>query len=123
MVATLSLQGPKARNVYLPKICAAQPLQDQGSDLLKARNLFWPNIEPYRPRLAWRSRDESETRKRQDHLMNRGRRDFEVALEVRLCRWPTIHFRVRVDEGKILALQTRELGHLFVMSRRSTTGG
>ena len=50
--------------------------------------------------------------------MNRGRRDFEVALEVRLCRRPTIHFRVRIDEGEILALQARELGHPFMMSRR-----
>jgi len=52
--------------------------------------------------------------------MNRGRRNVEVALEVRLCRWPTIHFRVRVDEGEILALQTRELRHPFMMSRRPT---
>jgi hypothetical protein len=46
--------------------------------------------------------------------MNRGRRDFEVALEVNLCGWSTIHFRVRIDEGEILALQARELGHAFV---------
>jgi hypothetical protein len=43
--------------------------------------------------------------------MNSGRRDFEVALEVSLCRWTTVHFRVRVEEGEILALQVCEVGH------------
>ena len=55
--------------------------------------------------------------------MNRGRRDFEVALEVRLCRWSTIHFRVRVDEGEILALQARELGHAFVDVKTANVTG
>jgi hypothetical protein len=52
--------------------------------------------------------------------VNCGRSDFEVALEVSLCRWTTIHFRVRVEESKILTLQVRELGHHFVTSRRPT---
>ena len=54
--------------------------------------------------------------------MNRGRRDVEVTLEVSFCRGPTIHFRIGIDEGEILALQTRELGHPFMMSRRPTFG-
>lgn len=50
--------------------------------------------------------------------MDRRRRDFEVTLEVSLRRWTTIRFRVRVEEGEVLALQVRELSHLFVTSDR-----
>lgn len=85
--------------------------------LLEARNLVGSNVEPNGPRLAGRPRDESETIKRQDHLVNHRRRDLEVALEVSLCRWTTVHFRVRVDECEILALQVREVGHRHVISR------
>ena len=39
-----------------------------------------------------------------DHLVNRGRADFEVALHVDLGGWAPEHVRVGVDEGQILAL-------------------
>ena len=48
--------------------------------LFEAWNLSGPNVESYGPRLAGRTRDEAEASQRNDHLVNRGRRDFEVAL-------------------------------------------
>ena len=39
-----------------------------------------------------------------NHLMNGGRADAEMALHVGLGGWPPEHMRVGVDEGQVLAL-------------------
>jgi hypothetical protein len=41
---------------------------------------------------------------RHDHLVNRGRADFKVALHVGLGGRAPEHVRVGVDEGQVLAL-------------------
>ena len=46
----------------------------------------------------------------EDHLMDGGRRDAEMALQVGFGRWSAEHLRVGVDEGQILALLRRESG-------------
>jgi len=43
--------------------------------------------------------------------MNRGWRDFEVALEVGLGRGSTVHFCVRIKKSEVLTLQVREVRH------------
>ncbi len=86
--------------------------------LLETRNLVGRKIQTNGSRLARQTCNESEAIKRKDHLVDRGRRDFEVAQEVSLRRWTTAHFRVRVDESEILALQVCEAWHSFVISSR-----
>jgi len=44
------------------------------------------------------------TFERDDHLVDRGRADFEVALHVGLGGWSPEHVRVGVDEGQVLTL-------------------
>jgi len=65
--------------------------------------------------------NEPEAIKRKDHLVNRGRRDFEIALEVGLSRWPTVDFRVRIEESEILTLQVREVWHPYLILRQPTS--
>ncbi len=42
--------------------------------------------------------------KGEDHLVNAGRRDLKVSLDVGLCGGTRIDFGVGVDEGQILSL-------------------
>ena len=50
------------------------------------------------------SADEAVAFEAENHLMDRGRTDAEVALHVGLGRRTPEHARVSVDEGQILAL-------------------
>ena len=52
--------------------------------------------------------DESATFESEDHLVDGGGSDPEMALDVRLCGWAPVHLRVGVDEGQVLALRVRE---------------
>lgn len=48
--------------------------------------------------------DEAEALKGEDHLMDRGRRDLEVSLQLGLGGWVTMDAAIGVDEGQVLAL-------------------
>ena len=51
------------------------------------------------------SADESKAFQGEDHLVDAGRSDGEVALQVLLGRRPSEDPRVRIDEGQVLALR------------------
>ena len=53
---------------------------------------------------AWLSADEAVAFEAENHLMDRGRTDVEVALHVSLGRGLVEHARIYVDKGQILAL-------------------
>ena len=55
--------------------------------------------------------DKSATFEGKDHLVDGGGTDREMALDVRLCGWASLHARVGVDEGQVLALRVREGRH------------
>lgn len=57
--------------------------------------------DPYGSRSSGCERDEARSLKHKDHLMNRGRRHAEVALQVDFGRWPAQNHRVSMDEGEI----------------------
>jgi hypothetical protein len=53
---------------------------------------------------AWLTANEAVSFKGDDHLVDRGRADLEVALHIGLGGWTPEHVRVGVDEGQVLAL-------------------
>jgi len=57
-----------------------------------------------RAALAWRPPDESQPLQAQDHLMDRRRRNLEIALHVSFRRRAPVDLRVIVDEGEVLPL-------------------
>jgi len=61
---------------------------------------------------TWSASDQAGALKRQHHLVNRRRRDVEVALHIGLGGRPTHHQGVRMDKGQVLAL-------LFAEARRT----
>jgi len=56
---------------------------------------------------SWRAgltTNEAISFERDDHLMDRGRADAEMALDVGFGGWAPKHVRIGVDEGQVLAL-------------------
>ena len=54
--------------------------------------------------LSWLSSDEALSFEGEDHLMDRWRRDLEVALHVGFGGWSPVDAGVGINEGEILAL-------------------
>ena len=84
------------------------PLHRGFDDLLgtgpQGRQAFRLNEQFDITRDAWAASDECSALEGQDHLVDRGRGDMEVALQVGLGGRTAHHQRVGVDEGQILAL-------------------
>src|SRR5437879_41968 len=57
-----------------------------------------------------RATDEGQTLEGEDHLVNRGRRDLEVSLQLGLGGWIPMDAAIGVDEGQVLALGGGEAG-------------
>ena len=82
---------------------------DAGASASVERGKLLPRYQDFdRTCLPRRSRDQASPIERQDHLVNRRRRDFEVPLDVGLRRRPADHFRVRRNERKVLPLELGE---------------
>lgn len=57
---------------------------------------------------AWLASDQAGSLQRDEHLMDRGRRDREIPLDVRFGGRATQHTRVRIDERQVLTLLGRK---------------
>lgn len=66
--------------------------------------MFWGNEDFDTSGDAGLSADQAGTLEGEDHLVNGGRTDPEVALHIGFGGWTLEHVRINVDEGQILAL-------------------
>ncbi len=66
--------------------------------------------QPDRPWLSRDSTDQAPPLEREDHVVDRRRRDLKEPLEVRFGRGLSVQERVGVDEGEVLALFRGESG-------------
>ncbi|HEY4233285.1 MAG TPA: hypothetical protein VGM76_07650 [Lacipirellulaceae bacterium] len=64
---------------------------------------------------AWLAADEATVFETEDHLMDRGRADAEMALHVGLGRSLTEHALVDADEGQVVTLRFGETMRYRVM--------
>ena len=66
--------------------------------------------QPDRPGLSRDSTDQAPALERDNHVVDRRRRDLKEPLEVRFGRGLSVQQRVGVDEGQVLALFRGESG-------------
>lgn len=76
--------------------------------LLQVRQVLQLNEKANGSRLAWGSFDQAVAFQDFDHIVNRGRRDSKVALQIGFRRSLAVDFGVVVDECQVLALFFRE---------------
>ena len=81
------------------------------ADSLEDGQFLWPNEELDSPGLTRDSLDELTVFEFENHPMNSRRCDLEVSLHIPLRGRSSMNLGVRVDEGQILALLVRKVGH------------